>query len=55
MLSLRDYFRAHPAVVAEYSQLKQDLAAKYPNHYGQYRKYKDEWMDKLMQRILGGT
>ncbi|HQU08279.1 MAG: hypothetical protein B7X04_03690 [Parcubacteria group bacterium 21-54-25] len=51
MLGLRDYFRAHPKIVNEYSKLKTDLAAKYPNDYGEYRKYKDEWMNALKQKI----
>lgn len=51
MLQLRDYFRAHPEVVSEYSKLKTDLAVKYPNDYGQYRKYKDEWMNALKLKI----
>lgn len=51
MLQLRDYFRAHPEVVSEYSKLKTDLAVKYPNNYGQYRKYKDEWMNALKLKI----
>ena len=52
MLQLRDYFRSHPEVVSEYSKLKIDLATKYPNDYGEYRKYKDEWMNNLKQRIF---
>lgn len=52
MLQLRDYFRAHPEVVSEYSKLKVDLATKYPNDYGEYRKYKDEWMNKLKQKLF---
>lgn len=51
MLQLRNYFRAHPEVVSEYSKLKTDLAVKYPNDYGQYRKYKDEWMNALKLKI----
>lgn len=51
MLQLRDYFRTHPEVVSEYSKLKIDLAVKYPDDYGQYRKYKDEWMNTLKLRI----
>lgn len=51
MLQLRDYFRAHPEVVSEYSKLKTDLAVKYPNDYGQYRKYKDEWMNALKLKM----
>lgn len=52
MLELRDYFCAHPEVVNEYSKLKNDLATKYPNDYGEYRKYKDEWMNKLKQKLF---
>lgn len=51
MINLRNYFRFHPEVVEEYSKLKFDLAEKYPGDYGLYRKYKDEWMDKLKQKI----
>jgi GrpB-like predicted nucleotidyltransferase (UPF0157 family) len=51
MLQLRDYLRAHSEVVSEYSKLKADLATKYPNDYGEYRKYKDEWMNALKLQI----
>ena len=51
MINLRNYFRFHPEVVEEYSKLKFDLAKKYPNDYGLYRKYKDEWMENLKQKI----
>ena len=53
MLQLRDYFRARPEVVSEYSKLKTELAMKHPNDYGEYRKYKDEWMNNLKQQIFG--
>lgn len=59
MLQLRDYFINHPEIAEEYSQLKLDLAAKYPNDYGLYRKYKDAWMEELKESIkkefLGGA
>lgn len=55
MLELRDYFRAHPDVVSEYCKIKTDLVAKYPNDYGQYRKYKDEWMNALKLKIKTKT
>lgn len=51
MLALRDYFLSHPEIVREYSNLKIDLFTKYPNNYGQYRKYKDKWMEKLKEKI----
>lgn len=51
MLNLRNYFRSHPERVEEYSKLKFDLMEKYPNDYGLYRKYKDEWMENLKKNI----
>jgi GrpB-like predicted nucleotidyltransferase (UPF0157 family) len=51
MLQLRDYFFAHSEVVSEYNKLKNDLVMKYSNDYGEYRKYKDEWMNKLKQKL----
>ena len=51
MLRLRDYFRAHPEAVKEYSRLKLDLFKKYPHDYGQYRKEKDAWMKKIQDRV----
>lgn len=47
MLDLRNYFRSHSKIVEEYSNLKFDLVKKYPDDYGLYRKYKDEWMENL--------
>lgn len=51
MLGLRNYFISHPEQVKEYSQLKLDLVKRYPDDYGLYRKYKDEWMEELKQRV----
>jgi len=51
MIKLRNYFRSHVEVVDEYSKLKLDLAKKHPNEYGQYRKYKDEWMERFKETI----
>lgn len=51
MIQWRDYFINHPEVAKEYSQLKLDLAAKYPDDFGLYRKYKDEWIEELEKRI----
>lgn len=51
MIRLRDYFRSHAERVEEYSKLKFDLVKKYPNDYGLYRKFKDEWMEKLKENI----
>lgn len=51
MLRLRDYFRTHQNAVQEYSELKFDLAKKYPNDYGEYRKRKDRWMSELKKKV----
>jgi len=51
MINLRNYFRSNPERVAEYSKLKFDLIEKYPDDYGLYRKYKDEWMENLKKNI----
>jgi len=51
MLDLRNYLRSHREIVEEYSKLKFDLVNKYPNDYGSYRKYKDEWMDELKKKL----
>lgn len=51
MIDLRNYFRSHPEVVEEYSNLKFDLVEKYPDDYGLYRKYKDEWMENLKKNM----
>lgn len=51
MLGLRDYLRSHPEVVEEYTNLKRGLVEKYPDDYGSYRVYKDEWMNALKKKI----
>ncbi len=51
MLKVRDYLRTHPEKVGEYNNLKLDLYKKYPDDYGMYRKYKDEWMKDLVSII----
>ena len=53
MLNMRDYLRANPEEVTQYSELKQDLYMKYKDDYASYRKYKDEYMDKLKGRVSG--
>jgi GrpB-like predicted nucleotidyltransferase (UPF0157 family) len=52
MIRSRDYFRTHPNEVQKYAIFKQELASKYPNDYAQYRKFKDEYMEELKQRVL---
>lgn len=54
MLTVRNYLRAHSEEVVAYSNLKQELFAKYPNDYAAYRKEKDAYFDALNERALGG-
>ena len=51
VVHLRNYLRSHTDTVKEYSKLKSDLYAKYPNDYGEYRKQKDEWMNNLKEQL----
>lgn len=51
MLNLRDYLRTHPEEVIAYSNLKNELESTYSNDYASYRKYKDEYMEKLKERV----
>ncbi len=55
MLAMRDYLRSHPEEVEAYSQLKENLYAKYSDEYALYRKEKDEYMNELMKRIRDVT
>lgn len=50
MLMIRDYLRSHPDEVAGYSNLKKRLYEQYPNDYAEYRKEKDAYMAKLIDR-----
>ncbi len=51
MLHMRDYLRLNPEEVITYSKLKQELHMRYPNDYASYRKEKDEYMNKLKEKI----
>ncbi len=51
MLNVRNFLRENLDKVVEYNKLKNELYLKYPQDYGMYRKYKDEWMKKLIQSI----
>lgn len=55
MIALRDYLRMHPEVVKEYSDLKFELSNQYPDDYGSYRKFKDEWMNNLNKQLVFPT
>lgn len=51
MLQLRDYLRSHPEDAKEYGNLKFELFRKYPNDYASHRKYKDEYVEKLKEKV----
>ncbi|MFZ2153753.1 MAG: GNAT family N-acetyltransferase [Candidatus Moraniibacteriota bacterium] len=51
MRKFLSFLKNNPNIVSEYSKLKLDLFAKYPDDYGMYRKFKDEWLDNLIKRI----
>jgi GrpB-like predicted nucleotidyltransferase (UPF0157 family) len=51
MLSLRNYLRNNPIEVTKYSALKRELYQKHGNNYAEYRKIKDEYMEKLKDRV----
>ncbi len=51
MLNLRNYLRSHPEEVLAYSAYKKDLASRYASDYASYRKFKDEYMEKLKERV----
>ena len=52
MISVRNYLSSHPEEGKKYSDLKKKLYTEYPDDYGNYRKYKDEYMKKLINRAL---
>jgi GrpB-like predicted nucleotidyltransferase (UPF0157 family) len=48
-LAFRDFMVAHPAWAAEYSNLKQQLAARFPNSMQLYHDGKDEFIKQVDQ------
>ncbi len=52
MLKVRDYLRVNSEEVEAYSKVKKELYTKYTDDYGSYRKYKDEYMERLNKRAL---
>jgi GrpB-like predicted nucleotidyltransferase (UPF0157 family) len=49
-IDMRDYMRAHPEVVEEYSNLKMKLNNKFPDNYPAYRKGKDDFLKEMEQK-----
>ena len=51
-LALRDYLRAHPSAVKEYSNLKKQLAQQYPNNIDCYVEGKTSFIAAILERCL---
>ena len=49
-LALRDYLRAHPSAVKEYSNLKKQLAQQYPNNIDCYVEGKTSFIAVILER-----
>lgn len=49
-LAFRDYLRTHPEAVDEYSYVKEQGAARYPNDIEKYMTYKSTIIEELYQR-----
>lgn len=48
-LTFRDYLRTHPDAVVRYSQVKEEVAAKFPNDIDAYMAYKSSCIGCLYQ------
>ena len=51
-LEFRDFLRAHPAFAAEYSELKQQLAAAHPHDMNAYMDGKDGFIKEMEAKAL---
>jgi GrpB-like predicted nucleotidyltransferase (UPF0157 family) len=49
-LAFRDYMIAHPKDAQKYSQLKRELATKYPQNIDEYMDGKDEFIKEMDQK-----
>ncbi len=50
-LAFRDYLRAHPEAVREYSRIKEEGAALYPLDIGKYIEYKSPFIEKVYAEL----
>ena len=51
-LAFRDFMRAHPALAAQYGELKQKLADAFPNDVEAYMDGKDAFIKEMQARAL---
>lgn len=50
-LAFRDYLRSHPEAVREYSRVKEEGAARYPNEIEKYIEYKAPFIERIYSEI----
>ena len=50
-LTFRDYLRAHPEAVREYSRIKEEGARLYPWDIDGYIRYKSPWIESIYREI----
>ena len=50
-IAFRDYLRAHPEAVKEYSRIKEEGAALFPNDIEKYIEHKAPFIQKIYQEI----
>ncbi len=50
-LAFRDYLRAHPAAIREYSRIKEEGAALYPDDIERYIAHKSPFIEKIYAEI----
>jgi len=50
-LAFRDYLRSHPEAVNEYSRIKEEGAALFPDDIGKYIEYKAPFVERIYQEI----
>ena len=50
-IAFRDFLRAHPEAVREYSRIKEEGAKQYPNDIERYIEYKSPFIEKIYAEI----
>jgi GrpB-like predicted nucleotidyltransferase (UPF0157 family) len=54
-LAFRDCLEQHPEIAREYSELKQDLADRFPDDRGAYTQGKEEFVRSILDRTIRET
>ena len=53
-IAFRDYLRAHPDAVREYSRIKEEGARLYPDDIDRYIKHKSPFIERIYRQCIGG-